>query len=82
MGNRKKPGRPRGSRTKPRAAAFCLPPTCPTCGRTVQVNLNTRPARTLDHPGLLPDGTAYRRMEWRHVECDCGQALAVRTPIT
>ena len=76
-----KPGRPPGSRTKPREPVLCLPPKCPTCGRPVQVNLHAKPYRVHEHPGQLADGTRYVRMEWRHVRCPCGQALSVRTPI-
>lgn len=76
-----KPGRPPGSRTKVRDAVLCYPAVCPTCQRTVAVNLKTVPDRVLEHAGTLPDGTPYNRMEWRHVTCECGQALSVRTPI-
>ena len=78
---RKKVGRPQGARTEPRKPVVCLPPVCPSCGQSVEVNLKTKPYRVLEHAGELPDGTKYRRMEWRHVRCPCGQALSVRTPI-
>ena len=81
-GKRKKArGRPAGSRNVRREIVELSPPTCPSCGRSVTVNLNTVPTRVHNYAGSTAAGDLFDRVEWRHIQCECGQGLSVRTPV-
>lgn len=74
-------GRPAGSRNVRREIVELTPPNCPACGRSVSVNLSTVPTSVHHYAGTTSGGQPYDRVEWRNVQCDCGQHLRVRTPI-
>jgi len=83
QGTRKKRrrGRPAGAKNVRREVVELNPPKCPSCGRSVSVNLNTVAAAVHHYGGTTRAGESYDQVEWRNVECECGQQLRVRTPV-
>lgn len=78
---KKRRGRPAGAKNVRRELVELTPPTCPNCGRSVTVNLNTVPDLVHAGPGRTAAGKPYDEVQYRNTVCECGQHLRVRTPV-
>ena len=73
MTQKKKPGRPKGSKQQSVTVEVLVIPTqCPKCGSDQRSNYDN--VRTLDYAGKLNDGREYTSISWKCCYClDCKQ---------
>ena len=72
MSDKRRRGRPQGSKSSPHAVVDVTPPLCPHCGQTTQRQV-IRIIRQGQHDGQAPNGQPRSHIIWRRVRCgECG----------
>lgn len=70
----RKPGRPKGSKNKPKPAiaidqvVYVIPGRCNRCGSTGRTPYKGH-RRVMKRKGTAPDGKPYNRKTWRDTKC-------------